>query len=198
MTDHTAQTEVQRIDSLADPEELRNNDAIPVNTNRRELDDEKFEGLRDHYEGIDGVIQFAIATDDGELLLQGWDGASAWAPPGGTVHPDEDWVVAAERSATNRLGVEIDVDGILLIEELQFQRADGTEAFSSYGVSFGASVAESEDEFVESPEFPAESPFADEDMTLAWVTDVPEDINENHRGHIEQFLAYAQATSTSS
>jgi hypothetical protein len=198
MTDHTTQTEAHRIDSLSDPEELVDNEAIPVNTNRKELEDEKFEALRERYEGIDGVIQFAITSDEGELLLQGWNGASEWAPPGGETRPGEDWVVEAERSADAVFGIEIDVDGVLFIEELQFERADGTEAFSSYGVSFGASVAADDDDFVESPEFPDESPFAGENMALTWVREVPPDSNENHREHIEQFLAYAQETSTSS
>jgi ADP-ribose pyrophosphatase YjhB (NUDIX family) len=192
MTDHTAQTAVRSIDSLPNPEELLDDEAIPVETKHRELDDEKFEALRERYDAMAGVVQFALTTDDGELLMQGWDGASEWAPPGGSVQPGEDWVAGAKRSAKKAFGVELDIDGVLLIEELVFQRADGNEEFSSYGVSFGASLADDDSEFLDDPSFPPESPLADEDMVLRWVTDVPEDINENHREHIEQFLAYAQ------
>lgn len=202
MRDHTSKTEESTIDSLETPEELLDDEEVPVETNYRELEDETFEALQDRYDTMDGVIQFALTTDDGELLLQGWDGASAWAPPGGKVIADRasdmDWIDAAKKSAEVELGVDIDVHEVLLIEELHFQRSDGTDEFSSYGVSFGASLVNEDTEFIENPAFPDESPFADEDMTLAWVTDVPEDINENHREHIEQFLAYAKATSTSS
>lgn len=202
MRDHPSKTAESTIDSLETPEELLDNDEIPVETKYRELEDEKFEALQDRYDTMDGVIQFAITTDDGELLLQGWDGASAWAPPGGEVIADRpgdvDWIDAAKKSAEVELGVDIDIHEVLLIEELHFQQSDGTAEFSSYGVSFGASLVNEDTEFIENPAFPEESQFADEDMTLAWVTDVPEDINENHREHIEDFLAYAQATSTSS
>jgi hypothetical protein len=190
MTDNPPRLEVSTLDSLSDPTTLVD-EGVPIEENVRECDHEKFEGLRERYDAIDGVVQVAVTTSDGRLLLQGWDGASAWAPPGFSVHPGKDWLADTRERTEQLTGVDVCIDDVLLVDDLTFEHAETGETFSAYGVSFGASLADEDSEFAENPTFGADSPLADEDMALAWVTDVPDDVNENHRDEIERFLEYA-------
>lgn len=196
MTDTTSKTDESTIDSLADPTALLDREDVPVEATTRTLEAEKFEGLRERYDAIDGVVQIGLLDDD-RLLLQGWDGASAWAPPGGSVMPGQDWVTAARESMEALIGLDVRIEAIALLEELTFELADGDESFSAYGVSVTATLAEENDDyreaFVDDPAIDSESPMADQEMALDWFTEIPDDANENHIDHIERFLSFTDA-----
>jgi hypothetical protein len=85
----------------------------------------------------------------------------------------------------------MDVDGAVLVEDLRFERRDGSASFSAYGVSFVLSPAETVPSFRADPSVAPESRFAGEGAELTWVATVPADANENHVDHVELFLRYA-------
>jgi ADP-ribose pyrophosphatase YjhB (NUDIX family) len=189
MTDQPPQDST--IDSLSDPEALRGREDVPFDSVERVLDSEPFESLRDRYEKIDGVVQIGLTTADGRLLLQGFDGASNWAPPGGEVDPGQDWVEAARTSMERLTGVAIEIDDAAFVEHLTFRLTDDEErGFTSYGVSFTASLVDDDSEFDRNPTLAIDPP-EEYDWTLAWFDSVPEDANPNHVEHIEQFLETA-------
>lgn len=178
------------IDSLPDPANLEKVDSVPVETVTRTVDTEQFEALRDYYADISGVVQVGITTTDDELLLQGSETDGQWAPPGGHVKPDEDWVEAAQRRMETQTGTGISIDGIELLEHLAFElESDPGTSFTSYGVSFRASLADPASSFREDPAI-VEHPQLSEthDQTFSWFSSVPEDANENHVDHIELFI----------
>lgn len=188
MTDQPAQDEKSTLDSLSDPEALRGRDDVPFEEVERELDEDQYEALRERYDAIDGVVQIALTTDDGRLLLQGFDGASSWAPPGGEVDPDQDWVEAARDSIERLTGVEVEIDDAVLVEHLTFRPEDDEETgFTAYGVSFSASLGDEDSEFARNPTLAIDIP-EEYDWTFGWFDSVPEDANPNHVGHIELFL----------
>lgn len=188
MTEETADgTDIER---LSDPETLVDRGDVPVTEVERTLGGERFEGMREHYSRIDGVVQVGITTDDGQLLLQGSETAGQWAPPGGPVGPGQDWVEAARQTMETQTGVELTVDSVELCERLTFRcEDDPTEQFSAYGVSFAASPVAADAGFLDDPaivDHPHLPP--DHDQTFAWFDGVPDDANENHVEHIERFL----------
>jgi ADP-ribose pyrophosphatase YjhB (NUDIX family) len=177
--------------SLRDPEVLLDRDPVAVERVTRTLDADRYEAQRERYDDIEGVVQLGVTDGDGRVLVQDWNGTGEWAPPGGTVDPGDDWVAAARRSAERLTGVSVDVDGAVLVEDLRFERRDGSASFSAYGVSFVLSLAEPAPSFREDPAVAPASRFADGDAELDWVSDVPADANENHVDHVELFLRYA-------
>ncbi|QKG93284.1 NUDIX domain-containing protein [Halorubrum sp. SS7] len=181
------------VESLRDPETLLDRDAVAVERVARGLDAESYEARRERYEDIDGVVQLGVTDGDGRVLLQDWNGTGEWAPPGGTVDPGEDWAAAARRSAERLTGVSVGVDGAVLVEDLRFERRDGSASFSAYGVSFVLSLAETAPSFREDPTVAPGSRFSGGDAELAWVSAVPDDTNENHVDHVDLFLRFAGA-----
>ena len=176
--------------SLRDPEALLDRDAVRVERVARTLDADRYEARRERYDDIDGVVQIGLTDGDGRVLLQDWNGTGGWAPPGGTVDPEADWAAAARRSAERLTGVSVAVDGAVLVEDLRFERRDGSASFSAYGVSFVCSLAEPAPSFREDPAVAPESRFAEGDAELAWVSTVPDGTIENHVDHVDQFLRY--------
>lgn len=180
------------IETLADPETLRDTPGVAVETVERTLDDETFEGLRRFHADIAGVVQVGLTTADGRLLLEGSTTEGGWAPPGGPVRPDSDWVAAARETMEAQTGAAIEIDRVLLYEELSFQQAGIPDrSFTSTGVSFAASLAdpEADADFLETPRI-VDHPHlpADHDRTFAWFDGVPTDAHPNHIDHIELFL----------
>jgi ADP-ribose pyrophosphatase YjhB (NUDIX family) len=180
-------TDDSTIESLADPETLHEREDVAYDEDHREFEREKFEALAERYDAIDGAIQVGVTTEDGRLLLQGPDG---WAPPGGNVKADEDWVEAARRNIEGKTGAAIEIDDAELLERLIF-RLDGDEerTITSYAVTFSASLVDEDSEFAESPTIADDLDLpADYDLAYEWFDEVPEDAHENHVDHIELFF----------
>jgi len=188
MTDNSATDEESTIDSLSDPEALRSRDDVPFESVERVLEREQFEALQERYDSIDGAVQVALTTANGRLLLQGFDGDSHWAPPGGEVDPGQDWVEAARDSIERLTGVDVEIGDAVLVEHLTFRPENDEETgFTAYGVSFTASLIDEDSEFARNPTFAIDVP-EEYDWTLGWFDGVPEEANPNHVDHIEMFL----------
>lgn len=193
MTDNTTDTTATSIETLSEPGTLTDVDDVPYERKTREFDDRMFERLRERHEAIDGLVQVAVTTSDGRLLLQGWDGPRAWAPPGFSVGGGQDWVVAANNGIRKLTGADITLNGVLLVDDLTFRHAETGETISTYGVSFGASLVDEDGEFAENPTPDQSNPRVDENMALEWFTEMPDNVDEEHADHIELFLDYARS-----
>ena len=186
VTDDPTTSDGVSIETLDDPESLRDG-TVPVEEVDRVVPAAQFEGLREHYDNVAGVVQVGITDEDGRVLLQGSPEDGDWAPPGGPVEPGADWVAAAKRTMESQTGVDIEIRDVRLLERLRFRPADGEETVSSWGVTFGAAVEDErflrDPEIVDHPYLPAEH-----EQTFAWFDAVPEDANNNHVEHVELFV----------
>lgn len=176
------------MESLSDPESLRDREDVAFDEQSRSIDRETFEALRERYDAIDGVVQVGVTSDDGAVLLWGPDG---WAPPGGDVEPGEDWAAAARRAIEELAGVSVDIDGPELVERIEFGVEDEADSrFPAYNVLFGASLPDdtgpADVEVVDD----LDHPYFDDgtDLELAWFDEVPEDAHANHEDHVRLFL----------
>lgn len=191
MTDDAATT--SRVDPFADPGTLRDRDDVAVEADERDLPPEKFDALRERYEQLAGVTQFGITDGDGAVLLAGEE---SYAPLGGNVRPDEDWVAATERAASALFDdVDVRVDRAAQFERTTFRHADDPDqSFPADSVLFEGSVVADDptdvDAFLAAPSFAAdlEHPMYGDDADLAWFDAVTDDVHENHVQHVESFL----------
>ena len=181
-------TDDPRTTELADPRTLRDRDDVEFVEDERTFPDETFEGLRERYDAIEGVVQVGITTDDGEVLLWGDDTV---APPGGDVETGEDWAAAARRAMEALTGQRVAVDRPVLVEWTQFCReSDESERFPAPSVHFEASLVDPDSAFLGEPAVPAdfEHPMFEDDPVLDWYEGVPENVHENHAHHVELYV----------
>lgn len=187
----TAQTDADdQITSLADPETLVDRSDVEYRERERGLPAEKFDGLRERYERIAGVVQVGVTNDDGAVLLVGEESC---APPGGNVEAGEDWVDAAEAAVTTITGVDVAVDRVAMFERTTFRReGDEDGSFHADSVLFEASLVDAPAEYRENPTFAddLDHPMYGDgsEHSLTWVDAVSDDVHENHRHHVDLFL----------
>ena len=187
MTDTTDVDDAPTTDGLTDPRTLRDRDDVEFVEDTRTFEAETFEGLRERYDAIDGVVQVGVTTDEAVLL---W-GEDTVAPPGGDVESDEDWAAAARRAMADLTGQQVEIDHPVLVEMTQFCReGDDSERFPAPSVHFEASLVDPDHEFLDDPAVPDdfEHPMFDENPVLGWYDDVPEHVHENHAHHVELYL----------
>lgn len=172
---------------LTDPEVLRDRADVAVEERHRPLPDEKFEGLKQRYDAIGGVVQIGLTNDDAVLL---W-GDDSVAPPGGSVGAGEDWIAAARETMEDLTGQQVEIDRPLMLEITHFQReSDESESFPAPSVHFAASLVDPDPEWVADPEPPAdyEEPMFEERPRIRWFDAVTDDVDENHAHHVELYL----------
>lgn len=182
----TGTAAIEPFDDVAD---LRRRPAVAVERVERTLPADAYENLAAFYDGLRGVVQFALTDGAGRLLLVGSPTEGGWAPPGGVVERGEDWTSAAHASVERQTGTAVDLDAVALVEDLAFAAADDDRSFEATGVTYRASLADPDDAFAERPELVEHRQLPeDHDRTLAWFERVPEDVNPNHAEHVERFL----------
>lgn len=182
-------------ESLADPTAVRDRPDVAESIEERTVPTEKHEALRERYEQIDGVVQVGVRRADGALLLERTDRSEEWAPPGGNVAPDQDWIEAATAAAESITGEAIVVDEPVLYGRITFVPDEGDgEGVAAETVVFGASLADPETAFADEPTLPEDLDdplYGDGEsvgLELAWFESVPEDVNPNHREEVELLL----------
>lgn len=181
------------VETLPDPDSLRARDDVEYLERERAFDAEKFERLRERYDGIDGVVQVGVTTHAGSVLLMKYGRDGQWAPPGGDVRPGDDWAAAARRGIEELTGVAVRVDAVERLERTEFRReGDPADSFTADSLFVRASLADDERAFRENPEIPAaldHEYFGDgDDLSLAWFDEVPADVSPNHADHVRIFL----------
>lgn len=162
---------------------------VRVEERTRELEREKFDGLRKRYDAIDGVVMVGVTTTDGEVLLLGEETV---VPLGGDVEPGEDWLAAACRNVEELTGQPVSVEEAKLVEYTTWRSAGGEASFRTATVHFEASLEADAPEFRAQPTPPADVEHKhyqeNERPTLGWYDGVPEAVHENHVEHVELYL----------
>lgn len=164
--------------SISNPKRLVESASVPFKEITRTFRKDKFYGLQQRYQSIDGIVMIGIVSKDEEVLLQG---PKNWAPPGGPVQPDEDWAAAARRIALNETGNKITIDKPVLVEKMNFQLKNNSAAhFSAYILHLQASPATNQWELSDKAA-----------TTLQWFNEVPANAHSNHVRHIKLYLSHS-------
>ncbi len=178
------------MNSIHDPATLIEREDIQFEEKTRSFDQEKFEALRDRYDSIAGVVQVGVVNENDDVLLLGPD---EWVPPGGDVEVNEDWVTAARRAIDEWAGIAVDIDEVKLVELTNFHaNGDDETQFSAYVVTFQATLANDNQEFLDEPTTAEDLNHKyvsdGEAVELAWFGEMPKDVHENHERHVRIFI----------
>jgi len=196
------------VESITDPESLRDRDDVRFTEETAVLDRETYESVRGQSEVGDGAALVGITNDDGEVLLK--DTCTGWLPPGGNVAPDGDWAAVARQQAESWTGVAVELDAIERVRRIdrRLEGADPSEtpALPFHVVYFRASPAageavagdsapdgsddsasgESDDSASDDGDGPDEN---DEDAPeVQWFGEVPEGVDQNHEDDVGVFF----------
>lgn len=178
------------MESFTDPASLRDSEDVPFREETRTFDEETYEALHARYQTIDGVIMYGVTDADGRVLLLGPD---EWVPPGGNVHPDEDWAAATRRTAEELTGHPVAIDRPVHVERTAFLPEEAPDTgFATHVVHFRASLEDEDADFLDDPGVPDDLDHAlygdGSDLELAWFDDVPAAVAENHEEHVRLYF----------
>lgn len=125
------------LDSLADPESLRDREEVRFTDETAVHDD------RDHCNtDIDGRAVVGVTNDDGEVLLAVHREETVAMLPHGRVEAGDDWLTTARRKVEITTDLPFEIDGVEAVREIDHvvEGEDDPHA-TTYGVVFRASLA---------------------------------------------------------
>ncbi|WP_226011532.1 NUDIX domain-containing protein [Halomicrobium salinisoli] len=166
------------MESLSDPEALRERDDVDVRDRTVDASREEFGRLRDHWTGLDGYVAVGVPNRDGAVpLMNVGDG---WTLPAGPVETGGDYAAAARRVVENTLGVAPGVERPERAYHSTF-RGDG-DRFVAHTVVFRAAPVAGEP-------VAAEPHTVDEGaVEVDWFEEPPERIPEGPDEDVRLFL----------
>ncbi|WP_276302342.1 NUDIX domain-containing protein [Halorussus lipolyticus] len=132
------------LDSLADPEDLRDDDSVRFTHEEAAHDD------RTHCNtDIAGRAVVGVTNDAGEVLLAVHEAESVAMLPHGEVESGDDWVAVARRKVELTTELPFEIDGVAVVREIDhFVGNDDEPHATTYGVVFRASLTGDPDEAV--------------------------------------------------
>jgi hypothetical protein len=173
------------------PDRVADHDATSVETETQDVSSDRFDGLRARFDGVDATVQVLLRADDA-VLLETFDGANGWHPPGGELVPSESVADGASRVIENLTGLAIRVDHPVSVTRTTFREADGDRSFTNPSVTIAASPVDatntSEHPLRPDPTHDVHPDPATVDLRLDWFETIPDDVNPNHRKTIEAVL----------
>jgi ADP-ribose pyrophosphatase YjhB (NUDIX family) len=128
------------MDSVTDPESLRDHDGVEFSEQTVVVDDEEFETATEGAESQAGMVVVGVTNDDGEILLVDSEWVDGWVPPNGPVGTDEDWAAAADRWSEDQLGFPVAVGDPEFVVRTETQPESGDSSVVGYTVGFTASL----------------------------------------------------------
>jgi hypothetical protein len=170
------------VESITDPESLRDRDDVRFTEETAVLDREMYESVRGQSETDDGAALVGVTNDDGEVLLK--NTCTGWLAPGANVAPGDDWTTAARREAESWLAVAVELDAVEHVRRID-HRVEGEDTQDRvddpfYLVFFRASLAPGETAPVDS---------GDEDAPdVAWFDEVPAGVDEDLEEDVAVFF----------
>lgn len=156
------------LDSLTDPESLRDRDDVPFVAETSVHDD------ADHCSvGIEGRAVVGVTDADGRLLLAIHEDASVAMLPHGPVESGDDWTAVGRRAVEEMTGVAVEIDEPELVRDFDhFVEGDDERHTTSYNVVFRASPVAG-GSGADDPGVPE-----NDDWDAAWFDEFPEDLSD--------------------
>ena len=127
------------MESLFDPEDLRDSEDVTFHEETHVVDREEFEAT---YEDLESHVAVGVTNDEGEVLLMN-DGSHGWTLTAVAVEPGEDWTAAGRRGVEQLTGVAVELDRPERVRRIDFRpEGDDERRTSMYNVVFRASPVE--------------------------------------------------------
>jgi hypothetical protein len=169
------------MESLSDPERLRDHDDVSFSDETSVHDRETF----DYFASVAGMVAVGVTDGDGHVLLM--ESAHGWRLPYGPVAPGEDWLAVAREIATALTGVPTDVDGVERVVRID-HRLDGDEPADAVTHDLVVGTVPVADEPV------ADDPTFDpwDDLTVEWFDAVPEDAYWEHDDAVDDVRLFLE------
>ncbi|UPV76501.1 hypothetical protein M0R89_18375 (plasmid) [Halorussus limi] len=165
-TDDAPSAQTPPIDSLIDPERLRDCEDVPFTEETAVHDD------RDHCNtDIEGRAVVGVTNDAGEVLLAVHEEESVAMLPHAGVEPGDDWVAVGRDTVEITTELPFEIDGVAVVREIDHVVEGEDEPHATtYGVVFRASLAcDPERAVVGDPSHPE-----NEHWNAEWFDAVPE------------------------
>ena len=171
------------MESLSDPEFLRDYDEVEFQTEVEILDEEGFEDAHENLRALDSHVVVGIVNDREEVLLQN-DGHHGWTLTAFSVESSDDWVVTACNRVKRLTGTAIEINGAERVRRIDYcLESENDPRISIYNVVLRASPVEGET-IEENPCSPHE-----DSPELEWFNRVPEEQKESIKADIRLFLS---------
>lgn len=116
------------LDTLTDPESLREYDAVDVRDATHEVDPAEFADTAD----LDSHVVVGVADDRGVLLQN--DGHHGWTLPAFPVAVGEDWLATARSEFEALTGAPITVEGVERLRAREYRVPDTDDSRTIYNV----------------------------------------------------------------
>lgn len=127
MTSHAPTDDTSTVESLTDPETLRDREGVAFREEETVLDPAEYEDVRERVENVAGLVLVGVTDDERRTLLVNRDGCTrGWMLPGGVVSPDENWVAAGRRAVERLTGVAVEIHGPAEARRTVYRPAEGT------------------------------------------------------------------------
>lgn len=166
------------MDSLLDPDSLRNRDDITFRGEQSVDDQDDFE----YFDAISGMAAVGILNERGEILLM--NSPHGWRLPYGPVEAGADWVTVGRRYGTVMTGVDIMIRRVERATEISRRLKGGSEETTSYDVVLSSVPVEGQP--VAST--PAFGPW--NTVEVAWFSDLPDDAYWEHGDVVEDIRRF--------
>lgn len=169
-TDSPKETsETATVESITDPESLRDRDDVPFYENTNVADEEMLDVLDD----LDDVAVVGITNEDGAVLLRKLTEDCSWKPPMIPVASDEEYAATARRTVAENTGLTVELDALEGVWRYEDRLEDGERTATRSFVVFSASPSPDE------PDGTVDSIPEENDLAAGeWVDELPADADE--------------------
>lgn len=129
-------TPAPSLDTLTDPESLREHDTVDVRDATHEVDPTEFADTAD----LDSHVVVGVADDRGVLLQN--DGHHGWTLPAFPVAAGEDWLATARREFEALTGAPVTVEGAERLRAREYHVPETDDSRTIYNVVVRATPAD--------------------------------------------------------
>lgn len=154
------------IESLTDPETVRDRDDVSVHELTETVDGRTFDLIDD----LGNRTPIGLRNEDGEVWIMKESAEGAWTIPSIPVEPDEDYAKAGKAGVEAYTGIEITLDALEGIWHFEATHQETGETTTRYFVVYSASpVQEDADRSIPTAEVSHE----DRPAASGWVSELP-------------------------
>lgn len=154
------------IESIIDPESLRDDEAVPFHEDRDVVD----EAVVDDVSSLPDMAGVGIENPDGEVLFRRATDTCSWKIPVVNVGSDEDFAGEITEHVRETIGFDVELEDIAGVWTVDLRTEDGTRTASRAFVTFSASS--------DSYDLDAATPPGDPVEEAGWFDELPDGADE--------------------
>jgi len=195
MTDEPPTDDEPTVESLSDPETLRDRDDVAFRDEETVLGPGEYEDVRERVERVAGLVLAGVVDDEGRTLLVNREGCSrGWMLPGSVVAPGDDWAAAGRRAVERMTGVTVAVHGPAAVRRTVYRPAEGEAVAESQSTASpdGKHPVSNDVVWRASPTGGGtlpDAPVVDGDeWDAGWFDDLPQDVDAADEDDVRLFV----------